>query len=141
MKRLSIRIIVALVLLAALAASASMPLPDDGGGNSTLPAVALEQPVLYRLEVALGVFYGGLLLITPVFSGLVEGRLPIEISARGARFADRADQSAESTDKAVRALEQRIVDLNERLTDVASEIKPLTRTIDDNRKPPVPSKR
>jgi len=55
-----------------------VPVPED------LPAIAIRQPGLYRLEVALLIFYGWLLLLTPAFSGLIRGRLPIEISTRGA---------------------------------------------------------
>ena len=62
----------------------AVPIPHDPQGDPALPAVAFEQVGLYRLEVGLLAFYGGLLLITPAFSGLVRGRLPIEISARGA---------------------------------------------------------
>jgi hypothetical protein len=138
-RRLSIRILVALALCAACWTFIAVQIPRDTRDHPDLPAVALEQPALYRLEVALVVFYGGLLLVTPTFSGLIEGRLPIEISARGARFAERADQSAESTDRAVRAMEQKVVDLSERLTEIASEFQS-PRTSDDKRKPPLPSK-
>jgi hypothetical protein len=106
-----------------------------------LPAVALEQVVLYRLEVALMVFYGGLLLITPAFSGLIDGRLPIEISARGARFAERADRSVDSTEWALRDLEQATADLGEALSRATSEIKLLKRAADDKRQPSVPSEK
>jgi hypothetical protein len=83
-----IRIFVGAALCAALIASASVPVPVD------LPAISFHQAALYRLEVALLVFYGGLLLITPAFSGLIRGRLPTEISARGAKFSEEADRSA-----------------------------------------------
>lgn len=90
-----------------------------------LPAVALEQAALYRLEVALAVFYGELLLITPVYSGLIGGRLPIEISPRGAKFAEEADQSAELTKAAIRKLEQATELLSEDLTVVTLEVERL----------------
>jgi hypothetical protein len=141
MKRASIRILVALVACAALGAFAWVPIPEDANAHPDLPAIALEQAGLYRLEVALMVFYGGLLLITPAFSGLIEGRLPIEISARGARFAERADQSIESTKEALWTLEQTTADLGEGLGRVTSEIELLKRATDDKRKPPVPSEK
>ena len=87
------------------------------------------------------VFYGGLLLITPAFSGLVEGRLPIEISARGARFAERADHSAESTAEALQTLEHTTAALSEELSDATLEIALLKPTIDDKKKPAVLSER
>jgi hypothetical protein len=140
-KRLSIRILVALALAAALLAFVSVPIPTDEGGTSTLPAVALKQTGLYRLEVALAVFYGGLLLITPAFAGLVGGRLPIEISARGARFAERAGQTVESTEKALQALERTTADRSAGLDAVNVEIELLNQAIDDSRKRSVPSNR
>lgn len=125
-KRLSIRILVALALCTALAAGASVPIPVNARKASALPAVALEQPALYRLEVALMVFYGGLLLITPAFSGLVGGRLPIEISARGAKFVEDADQSAEAYKAALEKLKREAADLSEGLTSANLEIDRLS---------------
>jgi hypothetical protein len=124
-KRLSIRILVALSLCVALAAFASTPIHRDENDSPVLPAVALEQAALYRLEVALAVFYGELLLITPVYSGLIGGRLPIEISARGAKFAEEADQSAELTRAAIGKLKQATDSLSEDLSVVTLEIERL----------------
>lgn len=139
MRRFSIRLLVALVACAALAASASVPIPVDAREVPAIPAVALEQPALYRLEVALLVFYGGLLLITPAFSGLVSGRLPIELSARGAKFAEEADQSSEATEAAIRNLEETTEILSERLSAANLEIKRLDELLRDNTKPKVDS--
>jgi len=58
------------------------------------------------LEITLLVFYGALLLVTPAVSGLIRGRLPIEISVRGARFAEEADHSVDMTKAAIERLEQ-----------------------------------
>lgn len=133
-KRLSIRILVALLLATALVASISVPIPR------ALPAIALDQIGLYRLEVALGVFYGGLLLLTPVYSGLVEGRLPIEISARGAKFAEEADQSTEIAVGAIRNLEETTDGLSETVTAVLSRIERLEiAPVRDNTQPEVNS--
>jgi hypothetical protein len=141
-KRLSIRILVALALCAALAAFAAAPIPVDAREVPALPAVALEQPALYRLEVALGVFYGGLLLITPAFSGLVIGRLPIEISARGAKFAEEADQSAAVTKAAINELKETSRRLSEDLTAATVSIKRLNEMSErDNTQPEVVSDR
>jgi hypothetical protein len=74
-----VRVLVGTALCTALSVCIAVPIPAD------LPAIALLQPSLYRLEVALLVFYGCLLLLTPAFSGLIRGRLPIEISTRGAK--------------------------------------------------------
>ncbi|HST70702.1 MAG TPA: hypothetical protein VLI94_13730 [Solirubrobacterales bacterium] len=105
-----VRVIVGAALCAALTAGATVPVPED------LPAVAFGQSGLYRLQVALFVFYAGLLLVTPAFSGLMNGRLPIEISTRGARFAEKADYSDEEAEAAAQQLEQSISRLADRVT-------------------------
>jgi hypothetical protein len=110
-----VRIFVATALCVALVACASVPVPED------LPTIAFRQAGLYRLEVALLVFYGVLLLVTPVFSGLIRGRLPTEISARGAKFAEDA-QSDELTEAALRRLRRTVDRLADRVTAVESEI-------------------
>jgi hypothetical protein len=111
-----IRTLIGIALCAALIACAAVPIPED------LPAVALRQVALYRLEVALLVFYGGLLLITPAFSGLAHGQLPIEISTRGAKFAGEADQSAELAETAVKELELSVGVLAEELNEAVVEL-------------------
>lgn len=108
-----IRVLVGTALCAALVGSAVAPVPED------LPAVAFRQAGLYRLQVALLVFYGGLLLITPAVSGLISGRLPIEISTRGAKFAEEAVHSDGKTEAEIRRLQQKANDLTERL-DIAN---------------------
>lgn len=116
MKRGSIRILVAIALCAALAAFVSVPIRRDAREHPVLPAIALDQVALYRLEVALAVFYGGLLLITPAFSALVDGRLPIEISAKGARFTEQADESTEVTKAVIEDLKRAAIHLSDGLT-------------------------
>jgi hypothetical protein len=45
-------------------------------------------------------------LITPAFSGLIRGQLPIEISTRGAKFADEADRSTLANEAAIDKLKK-----------------------------------
>lgn len=97
--------LVATSLCIAILACVNAPLPHGPRSAAALPAVALGQATLYRLEITLLVFYGALLLATPAVSGLIRGRLPIEISVRGARFAEDADQSADKTKAAIERLE------------------------------------
>lgn len=111
-----IRILIGAALCVALVTAASAPRPE------TLPAVAFEQIGLYRLEVALMVFYGGLLIVTPAFSGLIQGRLPIEISTRGAKFAEEVNQSGEAAETAVRELELSVGALAEELKQAMTEL-------------------
>jgi hypothetical protein len=85
------------------------------------------------MEVGLLVFYGSLLLITPAISGLIGGRLPIEITTRGAKFAEDANHAAEVDRAAIRNLERTTGELLETCTEVEIEIKQLKTevTLDD----------
>ncbi len=120
-----VRVLVAIALGVALAACAFLPVPED------LPAVALEQPALYRLEVALAAFYGCLLLATPTYSGLILGRLPIEISTRGAKFAGETDQTVEQDEARMRKLEGDIAELDFDLSDAQVELNLLKESHGD----------
>ena len=121
-----VRVLVATALGLALVACAVLPVPED------LPAIALKQAVLYRLEVALAAFYGCLLLATPTYSGLALGRLPIEISTRGAKFAGEADQTVERDEATIRRLERDIAALDAGLSDAQTDIDILQRGSVDN---------
>ena|SRR3982751_4240813 len=117
--RTLVRVLISTALCLALAASALSPLPEH------LPAIALGQAGLYRLEVALAAFYGLLLLVTPTYSGLVAGRLPIEISTRGAKFAEKADRSSAIKSVRIEDLEKTVNDLTEALTAVKLKMERL----------------
>jgi hypothetical protein len=83
--------------------------PTKGEGKAQepdLPSVALGQESIYRLEIFLLVFYGGLLIATPAYRGLIGGRLPTEISARGAKFAEDTADSIEDTQKLAQELDE-----------------------------------
>jgi hypothetical protein len=137
-----IRILVGSALSIALLALLLVPVPRDATGDPDLPAVAFEQVGLYRLEIALLVFYGDLLLITPAFSGLIWGRLPTEISVRGAKFTERTDRSADSNRAAVEELERATRRLAEGLDIANFEIKRLKeKPRSDSTQPEVESKR
>ena len=102
-----------------------MPVPRDAKGDADLPVVALEQIGLYRLEIALLVFYGELLLVTPAFSGLIWVRLPTEISMRGEKFGERTDRSADTNRATFKELEHVTYELSEGLDIANFEIKQL----------------
>lgn len=141
-ERLIVRILIVTVLCAALLAFAFVPIPINENGSPDLPAPALGQLALYRLEIALMSFYGTLLLITPAVSGLVRGRLPIEISTRGAKFAAEADQIAGREEAAIRKLEWTTERLEQRLTDTRIEFERLSQVVRrDSTQPEVHSKR
>jgi hypothetical protein len=130
-----IRILVATALCLALFAFVSAPVPVN------LPAPAFEQTGLYRLEVSLLVFYGSLLLITPASSGLIRGRLPTEISTRGAKFADETDRSAERNDAEIKRLQGAIKDLAADLATTRLEFVRVKKGDGDSAQPPVDSGR
>jgi hypothetical protein len=110
-KRNSISGLVAALLILAAVIGYALDIPTAGVGaakHDDLPAVALGQTFLYRVEVALLVFYGGLLLLTPLFRGVVEGQLPIEVSARGAKYAEDVAGSLKDTTKTVEDLGKQV---------------------------------
>lgn len=115
-ERLFVRILVSACLCIALLACALVPVPAE------LPSPAFEQAGLYRLEIALMFFYGTLLLVTPIFAGLTRGRLPIEISTRGAKFAEDADRSTARNEAAINELEQTVHGLADELFEASLEI-------------------
>jgi hypothetical protein len=61
-------------------------IPEDAYGKAQLPAVALGQTFIYRVELLVATVFAGLLLLTPLLQGLLNGRLPTEITARGAKY-------------------------------------------------------
>ncbi|HEU5104480.1 MAG TPA: hypothetical protein VFU11_01435 [Solirubrobacterales bacterium] len=131
-----IRALVGTGLTVAVMAAAAAPIPE------VLPAVAVGQAAIYRLEVALLIFYGLLLLITPAVSGLSQGRLPIEISTRGAKFAEGTDLSAALAEMRFEELEKAVNGLDEGLLTADLEIKQLKEASrSDNTQPEVNSER
>ena len=132
-ERALVRLLVGAALALAVWACAWVPIPQDAQGDSDLPALAFGQAGLYRLEVALLVFYCGLLLLTPAFSGLVRGRLPIEISARGAKFAEGADDSARLSQMKIEQLEQTTTHLAEGLLGANLKIDQLRQQLGEIR--------
>lgn len=140
-ERLFVRLLMGAVLCMALLAFVLVPVPEDVKGNPTLPGPAFGQTGLYRMEVALFVLYGSLLLMTPAFVGLVRGRLPIEVSTRGAKFAEEADLSGGRGEAKFVELEQKTSALTERLAAVNVEIERLKdASRSDSTQPEVDSK-
>ena len=103
----AIRLMIGALLVAALVTALAVAVPTVGEGaekRADLPSVALGQESLYRVEIFLLVFYGGLLIGTPAFRGIVGGRLPTKISARGAEFAEETAQTIAEAQKLVEEL-------------------------------------
>ncbi len=92
-----VRFLVVIIAFVTVLAVILVPVPEDSKGNPDPPALALNNNELFHGEVALLVFYGGLLLLTPAFAGVFLGRLPTEISTRGAKFSEVAEKADEIT--------------------------------------------
>ena len=140
-ERLFVRIFIAVALCSSLMGFALAPVPVDAKGDPDLPAPALEQTALYRMEIALLIFYGDLLLVTPALLGLHRGRLPIEISTRGAKFAEGSEWSANLDEAAIMELEASTRDLAQELADAQIDIQRLSEEQSDSRQQGVDSKR
>jgi len=62
------------------------------------------------------------LIVTPTYSALAAGRLPIEISTRGAKFAEEADETAGSNEVAIESLERTVSQVVDELSEAVFEI-------------------
>jgi hypothetical protein len=80
-----------------------------------MPSVALGQPDLYRVEVCLALLYAGLLLLTPLFYGVLRGTLPSEISQQGAKWPQAASVTLDGLEAAVKGLQRDSADLRTEL--------------------------
>lgn len=140
-ERLFVRIFIAVALCTSLVGFAMAPIPMDANGHPDLPAPAFEQTALYRMEVALLVFYGDLLLVTPALIGLQRGRLPIEISTRGAKFAEGSERWRGIDEAAIKELEATTNDLAQGLVAANVELDRLGEVAErDSTYPKVDSK-
>ena len=97
---MTVRLATAAVFVVATAVAATTPAPSD------LPAIALGQVAVYRVEILLALVYGGLLLLTPFFQGVLNGRLPIEISHRGAKWHSDAEERLREAEEEIARLEK-----------------------------------
>jgi hypothetical protein len=59
-------------------------------GTATAPEIAFENHFVYAVQLFLLIFYGILLLLVPLVRAIASGELPIELTARGARFPEKA---------------------------------------------------
>jgi hypothetical protein len=63
------------------------------------PGVAFENHLIFGGELLLLGFYGMLLVLVPLVRALAGGELPIELTARGARFSERMVEEAAITNQ------------------------------------------
>lgn len=58
------------------------------------PAVAFDNRLVFAGELLVLTFYGVLLVLVPLVRAIAGGELPIELNARGARFAEAGAEEA-----------------------------------------------
>lgn len=91
-----------------------------------LPSVALQQELLYRGELFLVTFYGGLLLATPIIRGVVSGLLPTEITARGAKYdPEQISGSLQQAEDRIAQLEKTVTAGSGQLARLHARVKQL----------------
>ena len=113
--RNAIRIVIPVAALTAIAIGIALPT------GHPLPSVALGSKELLWLERALVLFYGFLLLFVPILRAL-EGVLPIELSARGARYADASERAIEDLKERLTSLEDVSADMSDYLDRLTDEV-------------------
>jgi hypothetical protein len=84
--------------LAALVVGIAVPAPQH------VPSPALDSRELLWLERTLVLFYGFLLLFVPFLRALA-GELPVELSTRGARYADSSEQAIHEHERRLTGVE------------------------------------
>lgn len=104
-----VRAVIAVLGFASLSFAVLADAPDR------LPSVALGQELMYRLELLLGSLFSGLLVATPLLQGVINGRLPTEITARGAKY------DPEEVSQGLAALEDRISQIEAAVTKTGGE--------------------
>ena len=111
----AIRVAIPVAAIAAAVAGIALPMP------SSLPQVALGSEELLWLERTLVFFYGFLLLFVPLVRAL-QGELPIEMSARGARYAEASETVLEELTERVSEVE-RLLDETLEFVDEMAELE------------------
>lgn len=78
-------------------AAVSAVLVSLHASKSEVPDFAFGSHVVLAVQLALLFSYGALLLLVPLVRALAGGELPIELSMRGARFAEKLGESNKTT--------------------------------------------
>jgi hypothetical protein len=82
------------------------------------PAVAFENRLVFAGELLVLTFYGVLLVLVPLVRAIAGGELPVELNARGARFAERGNEEALAVNRELfdrfQSIEGRLRDLDAR---------------------------
>lgn len=119
-----IRVVV--ILVAVISALAALEADTE-----PLPSVALGEDYLFKLEIALLVFYGALLLVTPLLQGVLNGRLPTEITARGAKYdPEEVSDSLQETEERVSAVEETLESTGGETFSLRSDLAELRESVE-----------
>lgn len=113
-----IRIGIPAAALVAIVLGVALPTPDH------LPSLALGSRELLWTERTLVFFYGFLLFFVPVVKAL-QGELPIELSTRGARYAEASDDAVEALSARLSATEALLDESLEVVDELAERVAEL----------------
>jgi hypothetical protein len=112
----AIRIGIPAAAVAALALGLTLPTPHN------LPSLALGSREVLWAERTLVFFYAFLLLLVPILKAL-GGELPIELSTRGARYAEASDTALEELKTRIDENEELLDDTIESLETIATRLQ------------------
>lgn len=107
MQREPLSLVVGMLVLAGLVVSGLANLWIEPSQDGALPGVALGSQTLLVVERAIA-FFGAWLLVLVVLAQAFNGRLPIEVSGRGVRYADasQTQDGLTSTEMALRTFDE-----------------------------------
>jgi hypothetical protein len=111
-------------VFAGLAASALVnlwiPAPDEG----SLPGVALGSQALLVVERTIA-FFAAWLMVLAVSAQALAGRLPVEVSGRGVRYADAptTENMARAMDTAIARIEAEMADYRQEQNELRHMVK------------------
>jgi hypothetical protein len=111
----AIRIGIPVAALAALGLGIFLPTAHE------LPSLALGNRELLWAERTLVFFYGFLLFFVPIVKAL-QGELPIELSTRGARYAEASDRAVEELDARLTEAERILDETVDFVDDLADRV-------------------
>lgn len=84
------------------------------------PAISFGSHLIFAAELLLFGFYGLLLVLVPLVRAIGDGELPIELTTRGARFAERAVEDSMTTNQEIT---ERLGSLDDAMADREAEIE------------------
>lgn len=117
--RTSVAIAVFAGMALAVVASVTSTTPAAG----SLPGVALDSPTLLLVERVVAFFLAWLVLLV-VSAQALRGRLPIEISGRGLRYADaeRAQHGVAATERALARVDAEMDAIHARIGELEGQM-------------------